>query len=54
MPTYLDLITNIKPHEQRKDKKGKDTFRLKEWWKGNATKVPSWAFVLRAVLTNSP
>mgnify|MGYP001299737422 CR=1 FL=1 len=26
----------------------------KDWWKGNHTKVPAWAFVLRALLTNSP
>ena len=39
---------------ERKDKNGKDTFDLGNWWRGNSSKVPSWAYVLRAVLTNSP
>ena len=54
LPMYLELITKIKPLSQRKDAKGKDTFSLKDWWAANAPKVPSWAYVLCAVLTNSP
>ena len=55
LPAYLELVSQIKPLEQRRDSKTrKDTFSLKEWWAGNSEKIPSWAFVLRAVLTNSP
>ena len=39
---------------QRKSAKGKDTFDLQTWWKGNYSKFPAWGYVLRAVLTNSP
>ena len=54
LPTYLSLVKDIKPLSERKDEKGKDTFDLGTWWRGNSSKVPSWAYVLRAVLTNSP
>ena len=44
-----------KPLEQRRDSKTKkDTFDLQLWWREATAKVPSWAYVLRAVLTNSP
>ena len=32
----------------------KDTFDLQVWWCEAASKIPSWATMLRAVLTNSP
>ena len=51
----MELINNIKPRAQRLDPKTKkDTFRLGKWWPENSKVVPSWAYVLRAVLTNSP
>ncbi len=40
--------------EERKDSKGKDTFALSDWWKSNCATLPGFAYVLRAVLTNSP
>ena len=40
--------------ERRKDSKGKDTFDLSDWWKSNCATLPGFAYVLRAVLTNSP
>ena len=52
LPTYLNLLKDIKPLSERKDAKGKDTFDLGKWWCNNSDKVPSWAHVLRAVLTN--
>ena len=51
----LNLVEDIKPIEQRRDPKTKkDQFDLRVWWREAAAKVPSWAYVLRAVLTNSP
>ena len=38
----------------RHSKTKKDTFDLQLWWREATAKVPSWAYVLRAVLTNSP
>ena len=29
-------------------------FDLQVWWREAASKIPAWAVVLRAVLTNSP
>ena len=43
-----------KSFEERKDSKGKDTFDLSDWWKSNCATLPGFAYVLRAVLTNSP
>ena len=54
LTTYQDVIKDIKPRSQRLNAKGKDTFDLGTWWCANAEKVPSRAYVLRAVLTNSP
>ena len=55
LDTYLNLIKDIKPLEQRRDSKTKkDTFDLQLWWREATAKVPSWAYVLRAMLTNSP
>ena len=51
---YQDLDDSIKSLEERKDSKGKDTFDLSDWWKSNSTTLPGFAYVLRAVLTNSP
>ena len=31
-----------------------DTFNLSDWWKSNCATLPGFAYVLRAVLTNSP
>jgi hypothetical protein len=54
LPKYLSKVNEIKPLAQRKDSKGKDTFDLHMWWKGNYGEFPAWGYVLRAVLTNSP
>lgn len=55
LSTYLNLVKDIKPLTQRRDAKTKkDTFDLQVWWCEAASKIPSWATVLRAVLTNSP
>jgi hypothetical protein len=48
------LVKSIKPLDQRKDAKGKDTFVLSDWWRCNSGELPHFAFVLRAVLTNAP
>ena len=40
--------------EERKDSKGEDNFDLSDWWKSNCATLPAFAYVLRAVLTNSP
>ena len=51
---YQALVGSIKSFEERKDSKGKDTFDLSDWWKSNCATLPGFAYVLRAVLTNSP
>jgi hypothetical protein len=51
---YQALADSIKSFEERKDSKGKDTFDLSDWWKSNSATLPGFAYVLRAVLTNSP
>ncbi len=48
------LAGSIKSFEERKDSKGKDTFDLSDWWKSNSVRLQGFAYVLRAVLTNSP
>jgi hypothetical protein len=50
---YQALAVSIKSFEERKDSKGKDTFALSDWWKSNCATLPGFAYVLRAVLTNS-
>ena len=47
-------VKSIKPLDQRKDAKGKDTFVLSDWWRCNSGALPHFAFVLRVVLTNAP
>ena len=55
LSAYLDLLKDIKPLEQRRHAKTKkDLFDLQVWWREAASKIPAWAVVLRAVLTNSP
>ena len=51
---YQALAGSIKSFEERKDSKGKDTFDLSDWWKSNSVRLQGFAYVLRAVLTNSP
>ena len=51
---YQTLADSIKSFEERKDSKGKDTFDLCDWWKSNCGTLPGFAYVLRAVLANSP
>ena len=51
---YQALVKSIKPLDQRKDAKCKDTFVLSDWWRCNSGELPHFAFVLRAVLTNAP
>ena len=54
LPKYLELVAKIKPRSERLNDKGKDTFSLHGWWRGNEDAVPAWSYVLRALLTNSP
>ncbi len=51
---YQALAGSIKSFEERKDSMGKDTFALSDWWKSNCATLSGFAYVLRAVLTNSP
>jgi hypothetical protein len=51
---YQVLTDSIKSFEERKDRKGKDTFDLSDWWKSNSVTLPGLSYVLRVVLTNSP
>ena len=51
---YQTLADSIKPHVERKDVKGNDTFEISDWWKANCAMLPAFTYVLRAVLTNSP
>ena len=51
---YHALTDSISSFEETEDSKGKDTFDLPDWWKSNCATLPAFAYVLRAVLTNSP
>jgi hypothetical protein len=51
---YQDLAASIKSFEEKKNSKGKDTFDLSDLWKSNCATLPAFAYVLHAVLTNSP
>ena len=51
---YQALAASIKSFEERKDIKGKDTFVLSNWWKSNCEMLPTFTYVFRIVLTNSP
>jgi hypothetical protein len=42
-------IDSIKSFEERKDRKGKDTFDLSDWWKSNCATLPAFACVLCAL-----
>ena len=50
---YQALAGSIKSFEERKNSKGKDKFDSSDWWKSNCATLPGFAYVLRAVLTNS-
>ena len=53
---YNSLIKAIKPKAERLDAKGEDTFTLLNFWRENeeGNGIDSFAYVLRAVLANSP
>ena len=53
---YNSLIKAIKPKAERLDAKGEDTFTLLSFWRENeeGNGIDSFAYVLRAVLANSP
>ena len=53
---YNTLVKAIKPAAQRLDADGMDTFSLGSFWRENEVGkgVDAFAFVLRAVLANSP
>ena len=51
---YNALVKDIKPLPQRCDAKGNDTFLLLNFWRAAEDKVPTFAYMLRAVLANSP
>ena len=53
---YNSLVKAIKPSAQRLNGKGKDTFSLLSFWRENEVGkgIDAFAFVLRAVLANSP
>ena len=46
---YHTLVKSIKPLDQRKDAKGKDTFVLSDWWRCNSGELPHFAFVERQI-----
>ena len=46
---YQALGGSMKSLKERKDRKGKDTFDLSDWWKSNSATLPG---LLRAVVTN--
>ena len=47
---YNSLVISIKPNTDE----GKDSFSLSGFWRANESEVPAFAYVLRAVLANSP
>jgi hypothetical protein len=52
--TYHTLADSIKSLVDTKDDKGRDTFDMSDWWKGNCGKLPAFTYVLCTVITNSP
>ena len=48
------MVKGLKPLSQRLDPEGNDTFSLLTFWRANGDVVPAFAYVLRAVLANSP
>ena len=54
MQKYQALPDSIKSFEERKDRKGKYTFDLSDWWKSNCATFPGFTYVFRVVMTNSP
>ena len=55
-PPPSRVIKAIKPKAERLDAKGEDTFTLLRFWRENeeGKGIDSFAYVLRAVLANSP
>ena len=51
---YNAIVKMIKPHAQRLNAKGEDTFTLSGFWRENEGEVPAFSYVLRAVLSNAP
>ena len=51
---YNQLVTDIKSAAERVDAERNDTFTLLDFWRANETTIPCFAYVLRAVLANSP
>ena len=53
---YNSLVKAIKPSAQRLNAKGEETFSLLSFWRENdvGKGIDAFAFVLRAVLANSP
>jgi hypothetical protein len=51
---YPTLTDSMKSFEERKDRKGEDTFDLSDWWKSNRATLPGFTYVLCSVRTNSP
>ena len=51
---YQALADSMQSFEERKESKGKDTFDLSDWWKSNCATLTGFAYVLCAILTNSP
>ena len=52
---YQTLADSIKPHVERKDVKGNDTFEISDWWKANCAMLPTFlpAFTLLPALNAS-
>ena len=52
--TYNTLVKDIKPSADRVDADGKDSFSLGDFWRAHEAELPSFAYVLRAVLSSAP
>ena len=51
---YNVAVKAIKPSVERRDAKGNDSFNLGDFWRANEAELPSFAYVLRAVLAHAP
>ena len=51
---YNSLVKAIKLASERQDSKGKDTFKLLNFWRAHETAVPAFSYVLSAILANAP
>ena len=56
IPKYAALVNDIKPLDERLDKKGKDTFSHEDFWYAaeQSKEIPTWCKFVRKMLCQTP